>query len=79
MCRGIAERMSVTGPLKRQRQLEIHPPDRFLQCCKREWDEWKKTLNDLGYSNTPEYPYTLDMVHDLQQREVAEFRQRNRL
>eukprot|EP00439_Symbiodinium_sp_Y106_P039447 s1922_g4.t2 len=72
MVRGIAERGMVVGPLKRQRQLEIHPPEKFLECCKREWNEWKETIEGLGYSGAPEYPYTLDMVKDLMQQEMAE-------
>ncbi|CAE7632712.1 unnamed protein product [Symbiodinium necroappetens] len=72
MVRGIAERSMVTGPLKRQRQLEIHPPEKFLECCKREWNEWKTTIEDLGYTGAPEYPYTLDMVKDLMQQEMTE-------
>lgn len=52
--RGLAEAGAVWGPLKRQKQLEIHPPEKILECAKREWDEWRKTLNKLGYENTPD-------------------------
>lgn len=72
MVRGLAERGAVWGPLKRQRQREIHPPEKILECAKREWDEWKKTLNDLGYENTPEYPYNTENLGVYCAAEVAE-------
>lgn len=52
--RGLAEAGAVWGPLKRQKQLEIHPPEKILECAKREWDEWRKSLNKMGYENTPD-------------------------
>lgn len=42
LVRGLAEAGAVWGPLKRQKQLEIHPPEKILECAKREWDEWRK-------------------------------------
>ncbi|CAJ1345990.1 unnamed protein product [Effrenium voratum] len=78
LVRGIAERGAVTGPLKRQRQLEMHPPEKILECAKREWNEWKKTLNEKGYENTPEYPYTVDMLHNFQQVDMDEFMKKRR-
>ena len=72
MVRGLAERGQVWGTLKRQRQREIHPPEKILECAKREWEEWRKTLHDLGYQNTADYPYTLDNLNRYCEAEVAE-------
>ena len=46
--------------------------EKILECAKREWDEWKKTLNDLGYENTPEYPYNMENLGVYCAAEVAE-------
>ena len=46
--------------------------EKILECAKREWDEWKKTLNDLGYENTPEYPYNTENLGVYCAAEVAE-------
>ena len=46
--------------------------EKILECAKREWDEWKKTLNDLGYENTPEYPYNKENLGVYCAAEVAE-------
>ena len=40
LVRAIAERGAVWGTLKRQRQREIHPPEKILECAKRaSWDQ----------------------------------------
>lgn len=72
MVRGIAERGMVWNPLKRQRQREIHPPEKILECAKREWDDWRKTLTELGYTDTPEYPYSLEKLNEFADAEAAE-------
>lgn len=76
LVRGLAEAGAVWGPLKRQKQLEIHPPEKILECAKREWDEWRKSLNKMGYENTPEYPYTSEILKEYCDAEVAEFTKR---
>lgn len=73
LVRGISERGAVWGPLKRLRQREIHPPEKILECAKREWEEWRTTLKELGYEKTAEYPYTIESLNQYCEDEVEEF------
>jgi len=61
---GLAERGMVVGPLKHTRMHQMHPVDSFLEAAKKEWDNWSKTIRDLGYTHVehPEYPYTEEIV-----------------
>eukprot|EP00931_Biecheleriopsis_adriatica_P028193 TRINITY_DN16851_c0_g1_i1.p1 TRINITY_DN16851_c0_g1~~TRINITY_DN16851_c0_g1_i1.p1 ORF type:complete len:628 (-),score=131.60 TRINITY_DN16851_c0_g1_i1:36-1919(-) len=78
MVRGIGERGAVTGPLKRQRQLDIHPLRLFLECAKKEWDEWRRMLEQNGYVKTPEYPYSLQDVEGYLRKEEEDYAKKGR-
>jgi len=68
-----SERGNIVGGLKTSRMRAMHPPDRFQECCKREWDDWSKTIQEMGYEKPhPPYPYTLDMVLELQRKATEE-------
>lgn len=76
---GIGERGIVTGPLKRTRMHQIHPPDKFLLACKLEWDHWVSMIKSQGWTKTPPpYPYTIEMVHGFLQKEQEQYREMER-
>jgi hypothetical protein len=78
---GIADRGCVTGPLKRQRMWDMHPPEKFVLACQLEWDMWSKIIQEAGYTKPhPPYPYTVEMIHGyLKKEEENDRRQQERM
>jgi len=75
---GIGERGNVTGPLKRQRMWQIHPADKFLECCKKEWFHWADIMKKNGYEKPiPDYPYNLELVEEYLEKEAEANREAN--
>lgn len=70
--RGIGERGNVVGGLQRDRMLQMHPIDKFLQCARREWDGWRDNLKEMGFTHLPEYPYTEENTQKYCQKEKDE-------
>lgn len=61
------------GLLKRNKQLECHPPRIFLEECAAEWEEYGRKLERQGAPRSaPLYPYTHEMVDAFLQEELKE-------
>lgn len=59
----LGARGAVVGPLKHGRMWQMHPVEDFLLCAAKEWDEWGKSLQEMGYDKPhPPYPYTSEIV-----------------
>lgn len=72
---GIGERGNVTGPLKRQRMWDMHPPEKFLLAAQKEWDHWSKIIQDAGYTKPhPPYPYTVELINGYLEKEQESYR-----
>eukprot|EP00442_Polarella_glacialis_P046168 CAMPEP_0115120874 /NCGR_PEP_ID=MMETSP0227-20121206/45935_1 /TAXON_ID=89957 /ORGANISM="Polarella glacialis, Strain CCMP 1383" /LENGTH=637 /DNA_ID=CAMNT_0002522595 /DNA_START=92 /DNA_END=2005 /DNA_ORIENTATION=- len=75
---------SVPGDLKRRKQLECHPMQRFLDECRGEWEDYGRKWKALGAPrDCPPYPYTyanVQVLLDENDREAQEQfqRQQNR-
>lgn len=67
----IAERNAVTGPLKRTRMWQIHPPRKFLELAAQEWTKYSEQFQAEGLCDLPPppYPYTLDLVESYLRKE----------
>jgi hypothetical protein len=75
MVPGIAERGNVTGPLKRERMWQINPLEKFMECCRKEWDHWSKIIQDSGYTKPhPPYPYTQEFMYGMLEKEQQSYR-----
>ena len=61
------------GNAKRQKQLECHPVERFLEECVTEWDEYarKWKAEDPSLKDAPSYPYSLAKVQELLKKHGA--------
>lgn len=59
--------------LKRRKQLECHPMDRFVEECAVEWEEYAHKWKALGAPGAiPAYPYTPTLVQELLDAEQLE-------
>ena len=67
ICPALGELQMSQGKLKKQKQLECHPVERFLEECASEWDDYarKWKAEDPTLKDPPSYPYTLAMVQGL--------------
>jgi len=62
----IGESQMNLGFVKRQKQLECHPTQKFLQECSEEWKAYGQKFKELGAPREcPPYPYTLKIVEEL--------------
>jgi len=77
---GLAELGMGYGILKRERMLQAHPLEQFIDEAAEEWYKYCDLLRDAGDSRPiPKYPYTHDFVRELcgrNDREGAEDMQR---
>ncbi|CAJ1360802.1 unnamed protein product [Effrenium voratum] len=66
ICPALGEVQMNNAVIKRSKQLECHPVERFLEECANEWDWYGKTWKeeDPSLKDPPSYPYTLTMVKD---------------
>jgi len=70
MVTGIAERDAILGPLMHKRMWQMHPVDTFVAAAKKEWDQWGKTIQSMGYDKPhPPYPYTEEIVRTYLKKE----------
>eukprot|EP00435_Cladocopium_sp_Y103_P069918 s1385_g34.t1 len=59
----IGESQMNLNLVKRQKQLECHPTNKFLQECSEEWKAYGQKFKELGAPREcPPYPYTLKIV-----------------
>jgi len=71
---GLMEINNAAGWLKRDRMWRLHPPEKFLLACQLEWENWSKMIQEMGYDKDhPPYPYTLESVTGLLQKESEEY------
>mmetsp|Transcript_21045 Transcript_21045/g.44885 ORF Transcript_21045/g.44885 Transcript_21045/m.44885 type:complete len:642 (+) Transcript_21045:55-1980(+) len=72
---GIAEDGAAQGDLKRRKQLELHPVEKYFYEIKHDWDTYAKEWKARGHAPNPipEYPYTLQMAWDFFNEEQREF------
>eukprot|EP00408_Alexandrium_pacificum_P016813 CAMPEP_0171188184 /NCGR_PEP_ID=MMETSP0790-20130122/17700_1 /TAXON_ID=2925 /ORGANISM="Alexandrium catenella, Strain OF101" /LENGTH=606 /DNA_ID=CAMNT_0011653257 /DNA_START=145 /DNA_END=1965 /DNA_ORIENTATION=- len=63
----------IYGPFNRQRQLECHPLEQFVDECAGEWNNYCKMFKEQGCEvEPPPYPYTYDFVRELCDRNDRE-------
>jgi len=63
----------IYGPFNRQRQLECHPLEQFIDECAAEWDNYGRMFKEQGCEvEPPPYPYTYDYVRELCERNDRE-------
>jgi len=67
VCPRLGESGLKQAAMKKQKQLECHPLERFIEECANEWAEygriWKS--EDPSLKDAPPYPYTVQFVRDL--------------
>jgi len=73
LCPGIGEIAMRHGALKKRKQLECHPLERFLEECQQEWDEYarKWKADDPSLKDPPAYPYSVAIVKGLLAKHAA--------
>mmetsp|Transcript_41645 Transcript_41645/g.89407 ORF Transcript_41645/g.89407 Transcript_41645/m.89407 type:complete len:625 (-) Transcript_41645:281-2155(-) len=80
MIPALAARGNIIGPLAHIRMWQMHPLDSFIACAKKEWDEWSKTLQEMGFDREPPpYPYTEEIVKGYIAQEYAYYAEQEEL
>lgn len=73
MIPGLAELGNRYGPFNRQRMLELHPAEQFVDKCAEEWTSYCKMFKDADDDRPfPPYPYTKEFVKELCERNDRE-------
>mmetsp|Transcript_35151 Transcript_35151/g.81022 ORF Transcript_35151/g.81022 Transcript_35151/m.81022 type:complete len:618 (-) Transcript_35151:111-1964(-) len=67
VCPVLGELQAHLGQMKKHKQLECHPLERFLEECANEWDEYarKWKAEDPSLNDLPPYPYSVSSVQAL--------------
>jgi len=73
ICPALGEMQAGLGALKRRKQLECHPLERFLEECESEWEDYarKWKAEDPSLKDHPSYPYSLAKVQELLKKHTS--------
>eukprot|EP00930_Biecheleria_cincta_P097344 TRINITY_DN89067_c0_g1_i1.p1 TRINITY_DN89067_c0_g1~~TRINITY_DN89067_c0_g1_i1.p1 ORF type:complete len:677 (-),score=121.14 TRINITY_DN89067_c0_g1_i1:13-2043(-) len=70
---GLAEIAAQYGVVNRQKMLECHPLDKYIQECAEEWNMYCQMFKQAGDDRpSPPYPYTLEFMQELVDRNDCE-------
>jgi len=65
-CPAIAELSIPYGQFNRDRQLQMHPLEKYVDECAEEWANYGKLMREQGVEKeTPPYPYTHEYVREM--------------
>mmetsp|Transcript_3741 Transcript_3741/g.11849 ORF Transcript_3741/g.11849 Transcript_3741/m.11849 type:complete len:627 (-) Transcript_3741:107-1987(-) len=72
-CPSIGELSLPYQQFNRDRQLEMHPVEQFIDECAEEWYNYAKMMKEEGCEKeVPPYPYTYAYVHEMCERQDKE-------
>lgn len=65
-CPAIGELSIPYGQFNRDRQLQMHPLEKYIDECAEEWYNYGKLFKEQGYEqDVPPYPYTHEYVREM--------------